>query len=243
MSDISAQDDLPAPLLGCLFCHTEGAMVLTEPRRLLGIGRYYPLLMCNRCGSTASFDYEPENGAADHWGIRYRRYNHSREYYFSGLYLGKAGWLSADDAVEISTRSYVQRQRVRQSQQGNLQWLKPLSLTPPPPLLNPDEKVYMTFRHVIFYQGQSGAFAQGRLNTKDTGSFFVTDQQVHLLGHKQDWSFPLTSIQAVDYNERAWFLYVPSFSSLPEFFFGENYAEELDAQLVSTVLEVLRQMR
>ncbi len=243
MSDAPDLPDLPAPLLGCLFCHTEGAMTLTEPRRFLGIGGRYPILVCNQCGSVASFDYDAANGAADHWGIHYRHYNHSREYYFSGLYLGKVGWLSADDALEISTRAYVQRHRVKQSQRGNLNWLKPLALTPPPPLLNPDEKIFMSFRHVIFYQGQTGAFAQGRLETLDTGSFFVTDQKIHLLGHKQDWSYPLYDIQAVDYNERAWFLYVPSSGSLPQFFFGENHHEELDAQLVAAVLGVLRQPR
>ncbi len=243
MNNVSERDDLPAPLLGCLFCHTEGAMTLMEPHGFLRMGGRHPLLVCNHCGSIASFDYDSENGAADHWGIRYRRYNHSRDYYYAGLYLGKAGWLSANDALEISTRAYIQRHRVRQSQQGNLQWLRPLSLTPPPPLLNPDEKIFISFRHVVFYQGQVGAFAQGRLNTLDTGSFFVTDEKIHLLGHKQDWSYSLYDIQAVDYNERAWFLYVPSSGGLPEFFFGENYPEELDAQLVAAVVEVLRQSR
>ncbi|MBI5930850.1 MAG: hypothetical protein HY862_16185 [Chloroflexi bacterium] len=235
------RDDLPAPLLGCLFCHTEGAMTLTEPRRFLGIGGRFPLLICNHCGSTASFDYDEVNGAADHWGIRYRHYNHGREYYYAGLYLGKAGWLSADDALEISTRAYVQRHRVRQTQQGNLQWLKPLLLSPPPPLLSPDEKILMTFQHVIFYQGNPNTFAQGGLKALDTGSFFVTDHNIHLLGHKRDWSYALRDIQAVNYNERAWFLYVPSSGTLPEFFFGENRLEELDAQLVTAVLEILRQ--
>ena len=101
----------------------------------------------------------------------------------------------------------------------------------------------MSFRHVIFYQGQAGAFAQGRLTTLDTGSFFVTDEKIHLLGHKQDWSYSLYDILAVDFNERAWFLYVPSSGSLPEFFFVENHPEELDAQLAAAVVDVLRQSR
>lgn len=241
MNEVPDRQELPPPLQGCLFCHTEGAMTLAEPRRFLGMGRHFPILICQACGSIALFDFDNDNGTTKHWRIRYRRYNHSREFYYSGLHLGRSGWLDEDVALEISTRAYIQRRRVQQTQLGNLQWLKPLSLTLPPPLLSSDERILLTFRHVTFFQGNTGAFSHGRLEALDSGSFVVTDQKIHLLGHKHDWSYGLSDIVTVNYNDRAWFLYVVPSDMLPEFFFCENHPDELDAQLVTAVLEILRQ--
>jgi hypothetical protein len=240
MNESPDRDDLPPPLLGCLFCHVEGGMSLNEPRKILGIGGNFPILTCSHCGSTALFDFG-DIEADTRWRIRYRRFNQERHYYYAGLYLGKGGWLDADDAIDISTRAYIQRQRVRQSRQGDLYWLKPAPLSPPPPLMNPHENVYMAFQHVTYYQGQPNRFsAQANANSLDSGSFFVTDAKIHLLGHRRDWSYSLSEIESVEYNQRAWVIHLRTSSGVPEYFSGENHPSELDAQLVAAVLQSLR---
>jgi len=55
-----------------------------------------------------------------------------RAFYYVMLYLGRAGWLSADQALKASRNGFVQRQRVQQVQGGDLEWLHPMPLDPPP---------------------------------------------------------------------------------------------------------------
>jgi hypothetical protein len=242
MNEPDDRDDLPAPLLGCLYCHAEGGITRAEVRKILGIGGEFPVLICSECGSVAAFDDGKVTGV---WRIRYRKYNRERKYYYSALYLGKAGWLEADTALEISTKSYIQRQRVQQAQQGDVSWLRPTRLSPPPPLMNPNESVYMAFRYVTYYQSaQGGRVGSHRItgNSLDAGSFFVTDSKIHLLGQRRDWSYSLADIHSIDYTDKAWFIYLSSVGN-PEYFQGDNHPDELDAQLVATVLQVLRRKR
>jgi hypothetical protein len=235
------RDDLPPPLRGCLYCHAEGSISRAEGRKLLGLGSDFPLLVCTECGSVASFDEGKDTGR---WRIRYRKYNRERKFYFSVLYLGKAGWLGADEALDISTRSFVQRHRVRQAQQGDVAWLHPTPLSPPPPLMNPHEEVYMSFQYVIYCQAsQVGRLAHRAVaNSLDAGSFFVTGSKIHLLGHRRDWSYHLTDIQGIDYNDKSWFIYLNNINNVGgvEYFQGDNHPDELDAQLVAAVLQALR---
>ncbi len=118
---------IPAPLQGCLYCHTEGSITLTEGRKILGFGSGLPTLTCSSCGSVALFE---QGSDPDTWRIRYKNVNKSSRFYYVMLYLGHAGWLSADRALEISRNGYVQRQRIQQVQHGDLDWLRPAPLNP-----------------------------------------------------------------------------------------------------------------
>src|SRR5579859_3849952 len=103
-------DDVPAPLEGCLYCHAEGTVTLSAGRKLFGFGSGLPTLTCSNCGSVALF----EQGSDSHnWRIRYKSVNRGSRYYYVMLYLGKAGWLSSDKALEISRNGFVQRQRIQ----------------------------------------------------------------------------------------------------------------------------------
>src|SRR5687768_16736349 len=97
---------IPAPLQGCLYCHTEGSITLTEGRKILGIGSGLPTLTCSSCGSIALFEPGDDNNA---WRIRYKSVNKSPRFYYVMLYLGRAGWLSSEEAVELSRKGFVQR--------------------------------------------------------------------------------------------------------------------------------------
>src|SRR5690554_1514124 len=96
------------PLQGCLYCHAEGTTALYPSRKILGVGSDYPVLKCSRCGTSAEFDADPALPEA--WHIRYRHVNRDPRYYYVALHFGRAGWLSAQEALAISTDGYVQRQ-------------------------------------------------------------------------------------------------------------------------------------
>ncbi len=228
------------PLKGCLYCHQDGTTVLTEGRKFLGFGSDYPLLKCTHCESVALLDIAGDD--PDHWRIRYRRVNPDPEYYYVAIHLGEAGWLSAEDALAISTNGYVQRQRREQIAQGDLSWLHPTPLDPPPPLMSPTEEVYLTLKGVTFQEAPPPGLLvrpdQGAV--LDSGKFYVTDQKLHLLGQRRDWSHRLNSIQRIDYDDQAWTL-VLNTPNEPRQYRGLNTWDQLDAQLVAAVVEVLVQ--
>lgn len=229
--------DLPAPLLGCLYCHSEGTIIQSENRRLFGIGEAMPNITCNVCGSVAVLEH---NEVKD-WRIRYKKTNRDREYFFSSIYLGRAGWMDANTALEISTMSFVQRQRVQQSRRGDLSWLKPITLDPPPPLIDPTEIIYLQFRYVTYQQGQRGRFSRADDAIVDSGSFYITDDYLHLLGTKRSWNTKLTDIRKVDFDDEAWYVYLKN-NELNEYYRGDNPEEPtiMDAQLVASVIQALR---
>ncbi len=227
------------PLQGCLYCHAEGTTALHRPRKLLGFGNDYPLLKCSRCGSTALLDYTPAEPSA--WRIRYKHVNTAPRYYYVALHLGRAGWLSAEDALAVSTDGFVQRRRVQQARAGELAWLRPAPLQPPPPLMQPDEAVYLTLRGVTLQEALPVGFLVRAESgaVLDSGKFYVTGQRLHLLGQRRDWSHTLEAIWRVEYDEQGWTLHLRT-PERPLQYRGLNIPDQFDAQLVAAVIEALR---
>jgi hypothetical protein len=229
------------PLQGCLYCHSEGTTAITEARKFLGFGSDYPLLKCSHCGSVALFDVN--TGEPGDWRIRYRRVSRASRYYYVAIHLGRGGWLSADKALAISTDGYVQRQRVQQAKSGNLSWLQPMPLRPPPPLMGTDENVYLTLRAVTYQQASpQGLFVRpNQGDVLDSGKLYVTDQKLHLLGQRRDWSHPLGDIHEIKYDTDSWTAILHTADNLQQYR-GISVVEQLDAQLIATVLETLWRM-
>lgn len=236
MTDQHPTDELPAPLLGCLFCHAAGTIIQSEGRRFFGIGEALPTLTCNNCGGVAVLEIGEHS---EDWRIRYRKYSRERDYHFAVQHLGKGGWLEAEDALEISRQAYVQRHRVMQARQGDLKWLKPVELSPPPPIVSQDETIYLHFRYATLRQGQGGRFIRQDDNIVDTGAFYITDQNIHLLGQKRNWSHPLNHIRKVDFNGDAWLIYLEN-DEIEEYFRGDSEPDIMDAQLITTIVQALR---
>jgi hypothetical protein len=227
--------EIPAPLQGCLYCHTEGSITLSEGRKILGFGSGLPTLTCSSCGSVALFEAGP---TPDSWRIRYKSVNKAPRFYYVMLYLGKAGWLTAEQALEASRNGYVQRQRIQQAQRGDFSWLHPAPLNPPPPLMSHDENVYVTVNPVTFQQAMraGSVLAQGEENVLDSGRFYLTDKKLHLLGHRRDWSHKLTDVQRIEHNDEYWRVYV---GESEQHYQGTNLPDQIDAQLFTTIVKML----
>lgn len=225
------------PLQGCLYCHSEGTTVLTEGRRILGFGSPFPILKCGHCGSTAFLDYDA--GSPDAWRIRYRRVNRTPRYYYAAIYLGRAGWLSARDALNVSTNAYAQRMRVAQTKAGDLTWLQPDASGSVPFLMAEDEKVYLTLKGVTLQSTPPGILvraAQGAV--LDSGKFYLTDQNLRLLGQRRDWLHSLEDIEKVEYDDKSWIVYLDTPEGF-QHYRGVNSTDQLDAQLIAAVIETL----
>ncbi len=232
---VSTVDDLPAPLQGCLYCQAEGSTTLTEGRRFLVFGSATPTLTCKSCGAVAFF----EAGSNSHtWRIRYKKVNRSSRHYYAMVHLGNGGWLNAEEALEFSRRSYVQRHRMLQAERGDLSWLHAGPLPPPPPLMSPEENVYMMINPVAFQQSTRGGIvlAQDEENVLDSGCFYATDRKVHLLGKRRDWSHKLSDIQDVEHTDQCWRIYV---GSAHQYYQVTNQRDQIDAQLVTAVIRAL----
>lgn len=217
--------DLPAPLIGCLYCHAEGTITEYAPRQWLGWGAEFPRLVCSRCKAVALIDSQQ----AGNWRIAYQRFNKRRQYFYAAQILGQAGWIEADQALDLSTKIYIQRQRVQQAQQSDLSWLKPLDVIIPN---NPNAgAVYLKFAHVDLYQ-------DGNPDDQplDTGSFFITYTTIHLLGRDRDWSYPLTQIDNVDYSGSGWKIHLAT-KETKRYFACEPAADETDPQLTAAIIK------
>jgi hypothetical protein len=217
----------PAPLLGCLYCHAENATELVEGRKILGFGAGLPSLTCKNCGSVALFEHEP---GAQRWRIRYKKVNRMPRYYYVMLHLGAGGWLRDDDALEISRVGFIQRLRVGQASRGELEWLHPAPLSPPPPLMSPDENVYLAVDPVSLMQNTQN---RADATTLDAGAFYVTDKKVHLLGHRRDWSHRFSDIHDVKHTDANWQVHV---GAAGQFYQGANHPGQIDAQLFTAVI-------
>lgn len=226
------------PLQGCLYCHAEGTLTFTEPRKILGLGSDYPTVKCSHCDSVALLDQNPD--APDQWRIRYRRVNSAPEYYYVALHLGEAGWLAAEDALAISTNGFVQRQRMRQTAAGDLRWLHAAPLNPPLPSMHPAEAVYLTLKGVTLREAAPPGLLvrpdQGTL--LDSGKCYITDQQLHLLGQRRDWSHLLHDIQEITYDAQGWTVRLES-ADTPLHYRGINALDQLDAQLIAEIIQTL----
>lgn len=224
----------PPPLLGCLYCHTEGSTSLSAPRKFLGIGGDLPTLTCSHCHTIALF----EAGAPEtphEWRIRYKKLSRAPRYYYMTVQFGTR-WHTAEQAMQISRSGYAQRWRVRQAHSGDLTFLQPTRFSPPPPLMSYDELVYLTLNGVTLKQSSGGSLSATDETILDAGTFYLTDQKVHLLGHRRDWSHKLSDIQSVDYNERHWRIYV---GANQQHYQGQNYPDQLDAQLFAAIVQAL----
>lgn len=238
MPDNQTLTQLP-PLQGCLVCHAEEATSLSEPRKLFGFGHNYPVLRCSQCGAVALLDAS----LPDEWRINYRRLSRDPAYYYVAVHFGKAGWLSAQQALTISTDGFVQRQRVRQARMSDLGWLRPKTLNPPPPVMDIQEQVFLTLKGVT-YQDASVFSRWGRSgggDLLDSGKLYVTDRALHLLGQRRNWSHALADIQRVTYDRRAWTI-VLSTPSHPQQYRGVHVSDQFDPQLVATIVEALREV-
>ncbi len=226
---------LPTPLRGCLYCHTEGSTTLAESRKVLGLGGNVPTITCSACGAVASFEAGQN---ADDWRIRYKSVNKASRFYYVMIHLGPANWLDAKTAIEESRRGFVQRQRVQQTQRGDLSWLQPTRLDPAPPLMSPDELIFLSLNPGTLQQAaKTGMLTRaGEGSVQDTGRFYVTDRKVHLLGHRRDWSHKLSDVQRVEHTEQHWRIYVGDGT---QFYQGENLPNQLDAQLFAAVVRTL----
>lgn len=237
MSDDTLVPTIP-PLEGCLYCHSEASISLLEPRKFLGLGGSYPVIRCGHCGTTALLDLNADDPEA--WRVKYRRVNQAPEYYYVARYLGKAGWLSAQKALTISTDGFVQRKRVKQAQQGELSWLGGGTINPPPPLMGADERVFLSIRAVTYQHAPpSGVFVrQDQGDVLDSGKLYVTDRKIHLLGQRRDWSHSLADVHDVAYDKNAWLVLVDSSGDLRQFR-GVISRDQIDPQLVAVVIEAL----
>lgn len=224
-----------APLLGCLYCGTEGTITADETGRRL---------TCSACGAIAKF----EPGAdSDHWRVNYQKVSHAPRFYFVMNTLGKAGWLDDDHALELGRLGFLARHRLQQTQRGELGWLQPRKMASPPPLMSPAETVYLIADSVGLYhsgksngRGLAALFGRGGGELQDTGRFYLTDLKLHLLGKARDWSHKLsTDIQRVEHTDKYWRVYLTDGS---QFYQGENQPtqpEQPDAQLFASVVKAL----
>lgn len=234
-------DALPniPPLAGCLYCHGEGTTTLLAPRWYSWPGSRFPLVKCTECQSVAQIDCDPED--PDRWRIRFRQVNHDARFYYVHHHLGKAGWLSGDEALAISTRGYVQRQRVQQARRGDLDWLQPAPLNPPLPLMTPGEVVYLTLKGVTYQEAPPVGFLvrpdQGGI--LDSGKFYVTGQKLYLVGQRRDWSHDLAQVDDVLYDDVAWRVLVAAGDQVHQYR-GTNLTNQWDAQLIAATVNTLR---
>jgi hypothetical protein len=231
-----AFDDLP-PLQGCLYCHSEGTTTLSKGRKMLGFGSSFPQLKCDRCHSVAWFDY-----ADDDWRINYRHVNRAPRYYYVSIYLGRAGWLSSQEALRISTNGYAQRVRAAQAKSGDLSWLQPAVYDPSFPQMAPNEHVYLTLKAVTLHETSPSAirFRAESGALLDSGKCYVTDQKMILFGQRRDWFYSLDEVSHTAYDDKYWTVYLDS-ADPARYFRGANVQDQLDAQLVAAVVEVLSQ--
>lgn len=224
---MSDRDELSAPLLGCLYCHAEGTITEVSPRRLFGFGADYPQLRCSHCGAVALFD---DNLLSGEWRINYRKFSREATYYFSALNLGQQEWLSAEEALQISTKAYIQRERLQQARRGDLSWLRPRASLPPS--ISPTEQLLFLNKQGVLYDSQDMKV--------DTGVLYWTAGKLYLLGQAQQWEFDLQQVQHTDYSEHGWELYLSS--SEREYLLRCDYRDdEIDPQLTTAIIETLMQ--
>jgi len=213
-------------------------MTLSESRKLLGIvglGSSLPTLTCTECHSVALFDAGSDS---ESWRIKYKSVNRSPRFYYVLIHLGQAGWLAADQALEISLNGYVQRQRIQQVQRGDFSWLRLYTLESPPPLMSHDEVIYLSAEEATFQQTprSTGVLTQGDETVLDSGKFYVTDYKLHLLGQRRDWAHRLSDIQRVEHTDQYWRIYV---GETGQHYQGMNSFNQMDAQLFATVVKSL----
>ncbi len=234
------------PLQGCLICHSEGVLSLEHidkpSGRLASLplgGARHPVLTCGHCGAVAWIDVQDE--AQQAWRIRYRYIPEDSAYAFARRQFDTSAWFDAEEALDRSTMIFVQRQRLYQAQNGDFGWLRPMRLTPPPPLMSADEMVYLSLKPVGYYElspkGRIPFLANQDVQL-DTGMMYVTDTKIHLLGQVRDRSHRLKEISRVRFVADQWYLDI-TIADQPHYFQGYGEATELSAELIAAIIQVL----
>lgn len=227
------------PVQGCLLCHTEGA-VSVEPGRA-GLPRVegFPIIKCSYCGAVAELDAEPDN--PNGWRIRYRKVNPAERYFYVTRHFGGGDWLDRSDALRASTNGYVQRQRVRQTNEGDLSWLAPLALDPLPPFIVRGETVFLELRAVTLQRlaPRTWIFRAGQDELIDSGKLYVTDRKLHLLGQRRDWSVSWADVLDTGYDADTWRAHISGEDQTRELL-AQGAANEIDPQLIAAILDLLR---
>lgn len=227
------------PVQGCLFCHTEGA-VSVEPQRAPRVRADRSLVIkCSYCGAVAQLDAAPDRPAD--WRIRYTKVNGAARYYYVARHLGGGTWLDREDALRISTRGYVQRQRVRQASEGDLSWLSPVVLDPLPPFIVPGETIFLELRAVTLTRlaPRTWIFRAGQDELLDSGKLYVTNRKLHLLGQRRDWSVSWDDALDAGYGTDVWHLSVAGDERLRTLS-AQRASNEIDPQLITAIFDLLR---
>ncbi|MBZ0309175.1 MAG: hypothetical protein K8I82_24130 [Anaerolineae bacterium] len=225
----------PPPLVGCLVCHSEGTTSLLEGRRFLGLGADFPVLECSACQSSAFLDWDESQ--PEHWRVKYRKI--SAAYAYAAQVFDNE-WVEAEQAVELSTLIYVHRKRLEQTHSGDLSWLKPTRLMPPPPLMSPIEWVYLEIPSISYCETrQVGLLTRSKdANILDTGKFYVTDTKIHLLGQRRDRSHRLTDIRQIEFEGVSWYIHMNG--ERPYHYHGYSQDGILDSELIAAVITTLK---
>ncbi|NJL94401.1 MAG: hypothetical protein HC915_12100 [Anaerolineae bacterium] len=228
-------------------CHHEGTITHARGRRLIQLGTSDALtLTCAHCAMVATLDWEPaveDPSQAETWRIRFRKLPRDYPYTYAATLFGKAGWLHADQALDMSAQVYIHRERLQQAQAGLLDWLKPRLLSPPPPLMSAEERVYLALKPVQYGKRGSGSpFQAGREGTVlDTGTFYLTDSKIHLLGQQRDRSHRLSEIAQASFDERGWTLVLEGNSTSANYYYGATTLGDLfDGELIVAIILALR---
>lgn len=232
-------DETPAPLQGCLICHAEGTLELQESRPLPVLGPRPPRLICSNCGSQALLEWR--TGQVD-WRIQYKSISPDPSYHHAQLRFGNVGWLSSDEALDLSTAVYIHRQRLTQVNKGDLSWLKPQRLDPPPPLMKPDEQVYLTLKATTFGEllpSRIPTLLPSKVNSLDTGTFYITNSKIHLLGQRRDRSHRLSEIQQASFQKDQWRVELTGVGQENHLYQGLGLADPLDAELITAIIKQL----
>lgn len=224
--------ELPPPLVGCLYCHTEGTITEFTSRRFARAS--YPRLVCSNCGSVALYDA----GEADHWRISYQRVNHDARYFYAAYVFESAAWLDDDRAIDLSRDAYIQRRRVEQVKSGQLNWLQPeLPDDIRPSRLSPDEQI-LAFVERCGLKRKIEADPDTAPSTHDVdqGPLFLTNRKMHLLGQQREWVYEYAAVINTHFEQLLWRI------TFSDAHFIEHNAtpKELDPQLLTAVVETLR---
>ena len=226
------------PLQGCLYCHAEDSTDLVAGRTLFGFGSQFLRIKCRQCGAVAQFDCDPDSPAQ--WRIRYRRFSRAARYFYVSIWLGKGGWLSADEATQISRNGYVQRMRVQQAEAGDFSWLQPPHDVSWAPSLF-ESPVILVLRAVSLTEAPS-RLAFSRASSRlviDSGKLFVASTHIHFLGQRTDRIFDFAQIAEVRYDDRSWSV-VEADGPDSYQYRGVYLHDQIDPQLVAAVIEGLR---
>jgi hypothetical protein len=187
----------------------------------------------------ATLDWQA--GQSD-WRIRYQSISPDSLYHHARLRFGQTGWLASDEALDLSTAVYVHRQRLFQVTTGDLTWLKPRRLDPPPPLMKADEEVYLTLKATTFGElipSRLPTLLADKVTSLDTGTFYLTDQKIHLLGQRRDRSHRLSEIRQASFKGDLWRVELSGVGQDNHLYQGMGLADPLDAQLIVAIIQQL----